>query len=129
MSFPFFSTFEDGNVALGWLRVSRRELDDAASTPAQPKYAHQRDLPLPDFEVIPVDIEIWPSGTRFAAGQTLRLIVQGHDVNSYGEGLFAQRHQATVNVGQHHLHTGGQYDAHLLVPVIPNVATQEPDRR
>ena len=25
--FPFFSTFDDGDVALGWLRVSRRALD------------------------------------------------------------------------------------------------------
>ena len=36
VNFPFFSTFEDGNVALGWLRVSRRELDEQMdATPAQ----------------------------------------------------------------------------------------------
>ena len=54
VDFPFFSTFEDGNVALGWLRVSRRELDEQKSTPHQPKYAHQSDQLLAPGEVVPV---------------------------------------------------------------------------
>jgi hypothetical protein len=28
-------------------------------------------------------------------------------------------HAESVNAGRHILHTGGRYDAHLLVPVIP----------
>jgi uncharacterized protein len=119
VDFPFFSTFNDGNVALGWLRVSRRELDESASTLQQPKYAHRRDQPLAPGEIVPVDIEIWPSGTLFKAGETLRLVVQGHDVNRYADGLFAQRHDYLKNAGQHILHTGGRYDSHLLLPVIP----------
>jgi predicted acyl esterase len=83
VNFPFFSTFDDGHVALGWLRVSRRELDDAASTPERPVLRHQRDLPLSEGDVVPVDIEIWPSGTLFREGETLRLVVQGHDLNVY----------------------------------------------
>jgi predicted acyl esterase len=66
--FPFFSTFDDGDVALGWLRVSRRALDEDASSPQQPIYLHQRDEPLQAGEVVPVEIEIWPSGTLFRAG-------------------------------------------------------------
>jgi uncharacterized protein len=40
-------------------------------------------------KIVPVDIEIWPSSTMFRAGETLRVVVQGHDVNRYEEGLFA----------------------------------------
>lgn len=116
--FPFFSTLDDGHVALGWLRVSRRELDEAASTPEQPRYAHQRDLILQPGEVVPVDIEIWPSGTAFHAGETLRLVIQGRDLNIYDENLFAQRHGYTVNAGTHVIHAGGRYDSHMLVPVV-----------
>ena len=36
VKFPFFSLREDGGVALGWLRVSHRELDLKRSTPEQP---------------------------------------------------------------------------------------------
>lgn len=119
VDFPFFSTFEDGNVALGWLRASRRELDKDKSAPHQPKYAHRRDQLLSEGEVVPVDIEIWPSSTAFKAGETLRLVIQGHDVNQYADGLFAQRHEYLKNAGQHLISTGGGYDSHLLVPVIP----------
>lgn len=116
--FPFFSTFDDGNVALGWLRVSRRELA-ADSTTEQPRYTHQSDQPLAAGEIVPVDIEIWPAATLFGSGETLRVLIQGHDVNRYAEGLFAQSHSFTVNTGTHIIHTGGDFDSHLLLPVIP----------
>ena len=119
VNFPFFSTLDDGHVALGWLRVSRRELDEAASTPDRPVLRHQQDLPLADGEVVPVDIEIWPSGTVFRAGETLRLVIQGRDLNVYDENLFAQGHAFTVNSGRHILHTGGDRPSHLLIPVVP----------
>jgi predicted acyl esterase len=35
--FPFYAVFEDGPVALGWLRASHRELDPARSRPWQPR--------------------------------------------------------------------------------------------
>jgi hypothetical protein len=118
--FPFFSTFDDGDVALGWLRVSRRELDQNASTPHQPVYLHQRDQPLGPGEIVPVEIEIWPSGTLFRGGETLRLGVQGKDLHVYGDDKFAQRHAYALNAGRHVLRTGGRYDSHLLAPVIPS---------
>ena len=116
--FPFFATFDDGNVALGWLRASHRELDEARSTPEQPYLQHQRELLLQPGEVVPVEIEIWPSGTHFAAGETLRVLVKGNDVNTYAPELFANRHVSARNKGRHLIHTGGKYDSHLLVPVV-----------
>ena len=113
--FPFHSILDDGPVALGWLRVSHRELDEERSTPHQPVLKHQRVQKLDADEIVPVDIEIWPSSTLFEAGETIRATVQGSDVYEREN----RNHSDTVNDGDHMIHTGGKYDSHLLVPVIP----------
>jgi len=119
--FAYYAQFDDGPVALGWLRASHRELDLVASTEYQPVHTHQRPLKLEAGEVVPLDIEIWPSGTRFEAGDKLRLIVQGTDINKYSKEQYPVyfRHEDTVNKGLHVIHTGGEHDSHLLVPVVP----------
>ncbi|MEL7548152.1 MAG: CocE/NonD family hydrolase [Pseudomonadota bacterium] len=102
-------------VALGWLRVSQRELDLERSTPLQPYLLHERSVKLKRGEVVPVQIEILPSSTLFRAGETLEVGVQGHDHFEH----HALAHDKTVNKGAHIIHMGGDYDSHLLVPVIP----------
>jgi uncharacterized protein len=119
VTFPFFSIWENGNVALGWLRVSHRELDQERSTPEQPWLLHCREQKLSPGEIIPVEIEILPSGTVFHAGETLRLLIQGTDVNKYPAGTPTQRHHSDRNHGRHIIHAGGGCDSHLLIPVIP----------
>jgi uncharacterized protein len=118
--FVFYAMNEDGPVALGWLRASHRELDPARSRPEQPFHPHTREEPLQPGEVVAVEIEIWPSSTLFQAGQQLRVVVQGSDVMDHGipNAPYA-RHENTRNRGAHIIHTGGPYDSHLLVPVIP----------
>jgi uncharacterized protein len=120
VGFTFYAFFENGPVALGWLRASHRVLDPERSRPEQPVHPHDHEAPLPTGEPVPVEIEIWPSSTLFRAGETLRVIVQGSDI--YKEGLprlpFA-RHEATRNSGVHVIHVGGRYDSHLLVPLVP----------
>jgi predicted acyl esterase len=120
--FAFYAHFENGPVALGWLRVSHRELDQERSSEFQPVLAHRRALPLEDGEVVPVDIEIWPSGTRFEAGESLRVVIQGTDVYQYPKPLVAARHEHTVNRGYHVIHTGAAHDSYLLVPIVPPLA-------
>jgi uncharacterized protein len=119
--FPYYAQFDDGPVALGWLRASHRELDADKSTPWQPVHTHTREQKLAPGEIVPLEIEIWPSGTSFAKGETLRLIIQGDDINRYSREIAPVyfRHEASVNKGRHVLHIGGTYDSHLLVPVIP----------
>ena len=119
LPFSFLNALEDGPVALGWLRVSHRELDEKRSTPEQPWHTHRNEQLLKAGEVVPVEIEIWPSGTRFAAGEQLRLVVQGSDIQHYPPGVVAMGHSVTRNAGTHVIHTGGRYDSHLLVPVTP----------
>ncbi|BAK65609.1 putative hydrolase [Sphingobium sp. SYK-6] len=116
----FYAFFENGPVALGWLRASHRALDEARSTPWQPVHPHDREEKLEPGVPVPVEIEIWPSSTLFHAGETLRVVVKGMDI--YRDGLpmlpFA-RHEDLRNAGTHVIHTGGAFDSHLLVPVIP----------
>ena len=118
--FPWFGNHDDGPVAHGWLRVSHRELDEAKSTPYQPVHKHAREIKLRPGETVPVEIEIWPSSTLFEAGEKLRVVVQGSDIYRHPEGGHTIKHTSLVNRGKHVIYTGGRYDSHLLVPVIPN---------
>ena len=116
VGFGFYAFFEDGPVALGWLRVSHRALDEQRSTEFQPVHPHDREERLAPGETVPVDIEIWPSSTWFEAGDTLRLIVQGRDIHDEGlPNLPFARHESLRNAGTHVIHCGGSY---LQVPVV-----------
>lgn len=118
VTFPWWSMMEDGDVALGWLRASHRELDEERSTPWQPWLRHQRRLPLTPGEAVPVDVEIWPASTVFEPGESLSLLIQGRDIHRYDLGP-SQEHLDTCNVGTHTIRAGGQFQSYLLVPVIP----------
>jgi predicted acyl esterase len=116
----FYAFFDNGPVALGWLRASHRALDPMRSTALQPWHPHEREEMLRQGDIVPMDIEFWASSTFFRAGESLRLIVQGHDI--YREGapnLPFARHENTRNRGVHVLHCGGDRDAHLLLPIVP----------
>ena len=119
--FAFYSFFEDGPVALGWLRASHRELDPQRSTEFLPVLKHKRELKLSPGAKTPLDIEIWPSGTRFAAGERLLLIVQGTDLQKYSKirDPVYFRHDDTVNAGQHLIYTGQDDASYLQVPLVP----------
>jgi uncharacterized protein len=119
VGFPWYAVYEDGAAAHGWIRASHRELDPARSTPWQPVLAHQRELPPGPGKIVPLDIEILPSGTRFEPGETLRLTVQGRDVHRAPRPLVQPLHDDSVNRGPHVIHTGGRFDSHLLVPRAP----------
>ncbi len=118
--FAFFSVFEKGPAAQGWLRVSHRELDPVRSTPEQPWLLHRQELPLKPEERVAVDIEVWPSCVLYRAGETLQLVVQGRDFE-YGNPAHGPTmgHGPLRNAGQHSIFTGGSCDSHLLIPVIP----------
>lgn len=115
----FFGNHDDGPIALGWLRASHRELDEEKSTPYQPAHKHVRELKLSPGEIVPVDIEIWPTSILFDKGEKLRLIVQGSDIYWYPTETHTDGHLDTVNKGDHIIHTGGRYESFLLAPVIP----------
>ncbi len=121
VGFTFYAFYENGPVALGWQRVSHRALDLERSRPERPVHLHREEQRLKPGEVVPVDIEIWPSSTHFAAGESLRLIVAGADIYRKEEGLMLPfpLHEETRNAGTHVLHTGGDCPSHLLLPIVP----------
>ncbi len=121
VNFYYITRFKFGHAAHGWLRVSHRELDPAKSKPYQPFHPHQREVLLKPGEIVPVEIEVWPSSTLFRAGEQIRVVVMGRDpfppTDEPGVGIAL--HPVTRNAGRHIIHTGGQYDSHILVPMIP----------
>lgn len=116
--FAYYAQFEDGPVALGWLRVSHRELDPDKSLPYLPVLAHRRELRLTAGEVVPVDIEIWPSGTHFDAGEGMRLVIAGKDIYDYPKPSVYARHEDLRNEGRQTLYMGGDHPARLLIPTL-----------
>lgn len=64
-------------VQSGWLRASRRALDEAASTPLRPVHTHlEADAaPLPDGRPELVRVELYPFAHPFRAGSRLRLTI------------------------------------------------------
>lgn len=121
VNFYYITRFRFGHAAHGWLRVSHRELDIENSKPYQPVHRHEREDLLEPGEIVPVEIEIWPSSTLFHAGEQLRLVVMGVDPFPPSDlpGVEITRHPVTRNAGTHVIHTGGDYDSHLVIPVIP----------
>ncbi|MFZ2046157.1 MAG: CocE/NonD family hydrolase C-terminal non-catalytic domain-containing protein, partial [Trebonia sp.] len=117
--FPYYAQFEDGPVAVGWLRASHREPDPELSTEFLTVLAHRRALPVPRGQVIEAEIEILPSGTRFEAGEGLLLIVQGTDIKRYPKPLTYARHEDTVNAGPHRIHTGPGHPSRIILPILP----------
>ena len=98
------------------MRVSHRELDQELSTPDHPVHTHRREQLLKAKEIVPVEIEIYPSSRIWHAGEQLRVLVSGHYAR---EGWFEPFAWDLRNRGSHVIHTGGNYDSHLLVPVVP----------
>ena len=107
-------------VARGWLRLSKRELDQQLSRPwmpvprsVGPGGPEQRARP---GEVVACEIAIWPSSTVFHAGERLAMDISG----KYGvKDDLLRGFNDLVNKGRHSVYTGGRYDSSLLVPVIP----------
>lgn len=118
--FIYGQMFNDGPAAFGWLRASHRELDEQRSRPEQPYHRHERRLWLTHLQPTAVDIEIWPTNIIFDAGETLRLVVQGSDIHKAPGSRFELRHWPLHNYGHHIIHTGGPYDSHLLLPIVPD---------
>lgn len=118
ISFPYFAYLDDGPLAHGWLRASRRELDPALSTPDRPVQAHLRDEPLPTDGPVQLDIEIWPFTALFHPGEALRLTVAGADIHRWVREDFVRGHDMLNNTAAHILYTGGGWSSTLMVPIV-----------
>ena len=103
-------------VTRGCLKVSRRELDPVESTEWHPILKGDSEQKLDAGEIVPVNIELYPSSTFFAAGEALQLILAADEI------IPSPPYEKSVegNHGQHVLHFGAEYDSYLLVPKMPS---------
>ena len=117
-------------VTQGWLRVSQRKLDPKRSTEYLPYYPHDERQPLEPGEIYEVDLEIWPMGLALPEGSRLTLTIQGKDFERAGatgplRGVAWFTHDDPTDrppelfAGTNTLHTGGQYQSYLLLPILP----------
>lgn len=121
VGFTFYAFYENGPIALGWQRASHRELDEALSTPERPVHCHRCEERLKPGEIIPVEIEIWPFSVRFEAGESLRLVISGHDIYRPEPGVMLPfpQHQDTRNAGHHVFYGGSAMASRLILPFLP----------
>lgn len=120
--FSGFNGYERDGLAKGWLRASHRELDPSRSKPLRPWHRHGQIHKVHSGDIVPLEIEIWPSATFFEAGSGLQLTIQGHDAAKYP----AFAHHKLVNRGWHSIFTGGPYDSCLTVPLNKSEAAGIP---
>jgi uncharacterized protein len=135
----FYGAFDPNTpIAQGWLRASHRKLDVEKSTPWRPYHTHDEKWPLTSGEVVPLDVEIWPTSIVVPKGWRVALTILGRD---YDHGLEGPVVTSSVNntmrgcgpivhedeqdrppdvFGKSYtLHFGRDMPAHVLLPVIP----------
>lgn len=122
-------------VGQGWLRASHRALDPGLTRDWRPYHPHVDPQPLTPGEIYAVEVEMWPTCIVVPAGYRLGLTVRGTDhefaalagsedtPKPRGPGHIAhddpQDRPPEVYGGTVSLHGGGEYEAYLLLPVIP----------
>jgi predicted acyl esterase len=70
-------------------------------------------------QIVPVEISLLPTSICYHAGEQLSVMVQGYNLIDLSAMLPGIAAAPMCNRGVHIIHTGGKYDSHLLVPVIP----------
>jgi predicted acyl esterase len=112
--------FRGDTVTHGMLRASHRRLDPTLSEPERPVHTHTEQEPLAPGEIVPVEIALLPSATLLRAGEVLRFDVRGHWLQARNPltGQFPAGYQPSPR-GRCVLHTGGEQDSTLRVPIAP----------
>jgi len=84
--FTFMSEYDIGPVALGWLRVSHRELDKAKSTAYQPYHEHKREIKLKPGQIVVINNhEFNVAEDEEGKGVTIQLIQSLKNIESLAE--------------------------------------------
>jgi len=111
----------DGEYRGAWAfyRCSHRKLDEKLSTPYQPVQAHRELEPMEQGVVYPVEIEFYPHSRIWHKGEKLRLQFAGKFIKTDWFHDRNMNHQVDNGDGLHVIHTGGEYDSYLQIPVIP----------
>jgi predicted acyl esterase len=101
----------------GILRASHRDIDASISKHNFPQHKHTSEEKVPPGQIVRLEIGIWAAGIQFEAGEKLVLRVSGHDMR-LPEFEPLRGKFATGNKGSHVVHMGGEYDSHLVLPLL-----------
>ncbi len=94
----------------GMLKVSHRKLDPRLSLPYRPYHTHDEEQKLKPGEVVPIQVDIWPTSMVFQKGTRIRIDVMPHD----GERYFSAYH-----LKNNTLYVGGDRASYVLLPIVP----------
>ena len=125
-------------VAQGWLRASRRKLDEGLSQPYRPYHTHDEIQRLQPGEPVDLAIEIWPTSIVVPKGYRIALSVRGSDYRwqattgaklsnfkneLLGCGPFLhddpRDRPGRLFAGTTTLHIDGKGSSRVLVPIVP----------
>nr|MBA3289538.1 CocE/NonD family hydrolase [Acidimicrobiia bacterium] len=105
-------------VQSGWLRASKRALDDAASTALRPihTYTEADAAPLVAGEWTPVRVELLPVAHPFRAGSQLRVTIDAPG-NNRAEWIFE-----TIAAGETvEIAHDAEHPSRIVLPVVPGI--------
>lgn len=109
----------------GRLRASHRRLEkdpqlseeqSSMLYPADIWHPHDREEKIPPGEVVCLEIALWPGGIVFAAGESIRLEVKGHEV-TLAEFPAIDRVPTNLNRGHHVIHSGLDHPSSIVLPL------------
>ena len=104
-------------VTKGWLRASHRKLDRNKSLPYRPYHAHDERWLLTPGEPVECQVEIIATSMVFKKGHKLRLDISPAD--GVGTQHFTHHHSDYNQGGTSTIHSGGDKQTYLLLPIIP----------
>ncbi|MEN0066187.1 MAG: CocE/NonD family hydrolase [Myxococcota bacterium] len=115
-SVRFFGTVGAKNdvVTRGFIAAAMRQTADN-SIEWLPQLTFRERQPLGVGEVVELAIEVYPHATLFRAGESLELIIAGHEIAKTRPLI----KDLSANRGTHVVHAGSSRPSYLLVPVLP----------
>jgi len=114
---PTLTLNEPHPGAWGKMRVSERALDENLSTEYKPVQAFNGGEKVTPGQIVALEIAISPTSRIWHAGETLRLQIAGRYIRD--KAWFERLNWVTNNRGKVNIHTGGEYESYLQIPVIP----------
>ncbi|CAH0027692.1 unnamed protein product [Clonostachys rhizophaga] len=98
----------------GMLRASRRHVSEALSSRSKSwkTLSHSQVEPVEPGDIIRLEIQLWPTGLIFDAGERLLLYVSGHYMTL--PEFETMPPYENHNRGHHIIHVGGEYDSSLM---------------
>ncbi|KAH8881276.1 alpha/beta-hydrolase [Thozetella sp. PMI_491] len=107
--------------SMGILRASRRKTDPSRSIHSNfPFHPHDEIQLVPAGEVVRLEIGIWAMGNDFDAGESIQVQIHGQYPSFNETSAFSKpRPESEKNHGEHIVHFGGDYQSHVILPIVP----------